>query len=542
MNSVPAASCHASVRPYLDRIADPSLDPVDLFRVLYRAASASLDASGFYLGLYDVRSQMVEIVRQMESGKELAGGAFPLGQGLTSHVIRTRRAFFTTRWSEHGLPVQLQYATSRTELPESVITVPIIGPASDEVLGVIAVQSYAPDAYDQSDLHLLQDLAAATARVIETWRRRDRALNEMTRRSAELEAILASLSEGLMITDADGAIVRLNAAARTLLVPLSDSIVLGQPLDREPAGEGSLQGKPIAAALAELVGLLRRGEARQNVELDLWHGGNRTISLSASPLHSAGGAPAGGVIGIRDVTQQRALDRLKAHVLQIASHDLQTPLTVVKGRAQWLQRRVDQDAADLAWLRDGLKSIVAQADRVTDMLRMLLDVSLVEGGRIDLHRSRTNLAALVREVAEEARFLSDAHPVCVDAPARVEGDWDAARLRQVLQNMINNAIKYSPDGGRVDVRVRASKGRARVAVRDRGIGLRPDEASRVFEQFYRAAAARRLEGSGLGLYICQAIIAAHGGHICATSAGPGKGTTFSLVLPLKPVTTSPERS
>ena len=190
---------------------------------------------------------------------------------MTSHVIRTRRAFFTTRWSEHGLPVQLQYATSRTELPESVITVPIIGPASDEVLGVIAVQSYAQDAYDGSDLFLLQDLAAATARVIETWRRRDRALSEMTRRSAELEAILASLSEGLMITDANGAIVRLNAAARTLLVPLSDSIVLGQPLDREPAGEGSLQGKPIAAALAELVGLLLRGEARQNVELDLWH-------------------------------------------------------------------------------------------------------------------------------------------------------------------------------------------------------------------------------------------------------------------------------
>jgi PAS domain S-box-containing protein len=526
----------------MEQIADPSLDPVDLFRVLYRAASARLDTSGFYLGLYDVRSQMVEIVRQMESGRELAGGAFPLGQGVTSHVIRTREAFFTTRWSEQGYPVQLQYATSRNELPQSGMTVPIIGPASDEVLGVIAVQSYAQDAYDENDLRLLRDMAAATARVIETWRRRDRALTEMTRRSAELEAILASMNEGLMITDANGAIVRLNAAARALLMPLSESIVLGQPLDSVPAGDWSSLGKPIAAALAEMAGLLRHGEGRQNVELDLWEGGHRTISLSASPLHSTSGEPAGGVIVIRDVTQQRALDRLKARVLQIASHDLQTPLTIVKGRAQWLQRRVTQDVDEQGWLRDGLTSIVSQADRVSDMLRMLLDVSLVEGGRLDLHRSPTNLAALVREVAEEGRFLSEAHPIYVDAPARVDGEWDAARLRQVLQNMIKNAIKYSPGGGRVDIRVRATRHQVKVAVRDRGIGLQPEEASRVFEQFYRAAAARRLEGSGLGLYICQAIVAAHGGHLCATSAGPGKGTTFRFVLPRRPLEIPPERS
>jgi signal transduction histidine kinase len=259
-------------------------------------------------------------------------------------------------------------------------------------------------------------------------------------------------------------------------------------------------------------------------------------------MHSAGGEPAGGVIVIRDVTQQRALDRLKARVLQIASHDLQTPLTVVKGRAQWLQRRLSQDDDDPAWLREGLTAIVAQADRVSDMLRLLLDVSLVEGGRIDLHRSPTNLAALVREVAEEGRFLSEAHPISVDAPLRVDGEWDAARLRQVLQNLIKNAIKYSPEGGRVDVRVRATRSEVQVAVRDRGIGLRPEEASRVFEQFYRAAAARRLEGSGLGLYICQAIVAAHGGHVCATSAGPGKGTTFHFALPRSPDATPPERS
>lgn len=536
MQYVPASTPGTGLPANLGQLVDPSLDPVDLFRLLYRAATAVLDANGFYLGLYDERTQMVEVVRQIESGIELMGGAFPLGQGLTSQVIRTREPFLARRWSEHGRPIHVQYATSSGGIPESAMTVPIVGPASNVVLGVIAVQSFVPEAYDASHLQVLQDLAAMAAPVIEGWRRSDRAESEMARRSAELEAILASLSEGLMITDANGAIVRLNAIARSLLAPLSKSIVLGQPLDQELMGYWPLGEQRIGAVLAGLVSALRRGEGRQNVELDVWDDGQRTISLSASPLQGAGGEPAGGVVVIRDVTEQRALDRLKARVLQIASHDLQTPLTIVRGQAQFLERRVIQGTADRDWLRQGLTSIIAQTDRVTEMLRMLLDLSLLEGGRIDLHLSPTDLVALVCEAAEEARFLSDVHQLQVDAPPSVQGEWDAARLRQVLQNLIRNAIKYSPGGGRVDVRVRVAHDRVNVAVRDRGIGLRPEEAEHVFEQFYRAAAARRLEGSGLGLYICQAIVAAHGGHICATSPGPGKGSTFSFEMPLKPTT------
>ena len=518
----------------MGQLTDASLDPVDLFRVLYRAATGVLDANGFYLGLYDDRTQMVEIVRQMESGVELPGGAFPLGQGLTGQVIRSREPFVARRWSEQGLPVQVQYATSGGCLPESAMTVPIIGPASNAVLGVIAVQSFVPEAYDAAQLDVLKDLASTAAPVIEGWHRRDRAESDRARRSAELEAILASLSEGLMITDAKGAIVRLNAVARSLLVPVSDSIVLGQPLDQELMGQWPLGQQRIGAVLAGLVGALRRGQAGHNVELDVWDDGQRTLSLSASPLHAADGEPAGGVVVIRDVTEQRALDRLKARVLQIASHDLQTPLTIVRGQAQFLERRVVQGTADPEWLRQGLASIIGQTDRVSEMLRMLLDLSLLEGGRIDLHVTSTDLVELVREAADGARFLSDVHQIQVDAPPRVDGQWDRARMRQVLHNLLRNAIKYSPGGGRVDVRVRAAHDRVNVAVRDRGIGLRPEEAEHVFEQFYRAAAARRLEGSGLGLYICQAIIAAHGGHICATSPGPGKGTTFSFDMPLKP--------
>ena len=514
-------------------LSDTTLDPVDLFRVLYRAASSTLDTSGFYLGLYDQGSQMVEIVRQMDSGSEFPGGAFPLGNGLTSQVIRTRKAYLAPNWSERGLPVQLQYATDRGGLPESALTVPIIGPTSDAVLGIISVQSYVSNAYDEQAIEHLEVLAAAAAPVLEAWQRRDRSVAESARRSSELETILASMGEGLLITDAQGAIVRLNAAARALLVPLADRIVLGQALDCERLGEWALRDRRLGDALAALVTALRRGEHPEITELDLWHDGHRTLSLSASLILSATGEPAGGVIVIRDVTQQRALDRVKARVLQIASHDLQAPLTVVKGRAQVLERRLDEGIANPEWLRDGLRAIVAQSDRVSSMLRMLLDLSLVSGGRIDLRITKTDLVPVVKQAAEEAAFLSDHHMVRVVAPKQVVGEWDATRLGQVLQNLISNAIKYSPGGGQVTVRVRVTGAHVEVAVRDRGIGLRPEEANRVFDQFYRAADARNLEGSGLGLYICQAIVGAHGGQIFATSPGLGRGSTFTFVLPLK---------
>src|SRR5207244_13433012 len=203
--------------------------------------------------------------------------------------------------------------------------------------------------YAATPVQLLPGLAAMAAPTIETWRRRDRAASDMARRSAELEAILASLSEGLIITDANGAIVRLNAAARALLVPLSESIILGQPLDQAPPSASPLGQRRMGATLADLVSVLRRGAARQNIELDVWDDGQRTICLSASPLQSVSGEPAGGVIVIRDVTEQRARHRLKARALQIASHDLQPPLTIVRRQTQFLERRVAADSRDPEW-------------------------------------------------------------------------------------------------------------------------------------------------------------------------------------------------
>jgi signal transduction histidine kinase len=116
----------------------------------------------------------------------------------------------------------------------------------------------------------------------------------------------------------------------------------------------------------------------------------------------------------------------------------------------------------------------------------------------------------------------------------VIGHWDARRIEEVVQNLLSNAVKYSPQGGRIDVSLEAGDECATVTVTDMGLGLTAEQASHVFERYYRGHDLRGLEGNGLGLYICQAIVSAHGGRIWADSPGPGQGSTFGFTLPLNP--------
>src|SRR5215216_2360583 len=296
---------------------EQSLDALDLSRILYRHIRSAMDATGFFLGLYDETTGMVEVVRQIDRDVEKPGGAFPLGSGFTSQVIRTRQLRRVGRWSDEAPPPQVQYASDDKGLPESAITVPIIGLASDAVLGVLAVQSFAPFAYSEADEQKLLHMANLAAQAIERWRRAERAQADLARRTAEMEAILTSMSEGLIITDARGSVTRFNAAARELLLGTAGRIVVGASLGQLSDTE------PLARALAQQLQALRDGHSPNPIEVEAnvasqW----RTLNVSASPLRDWNG----GVILLRDVTEQRAMDRLKAQVLRIASHDLQSPL------------------------------------------------------------------------------------------------------------------------------------------------------------------------------------------------------------------------
>jgi signal transduction histidine kinase len=341
------------------------------------------------------------------------------------------------------------------------------------------------------------------------------------------------MADALLIVDANGCLVRLNRAARQLLYLTSDtSIVLGKPLEPEQLDRWPAGGRAIAEALVPIITALRRTQEPQEREVDLPGASPRTLSFSATPLHEPHGAFGGGVVIFRDVTERRIVERLKDETLSMASHDLRTPATVIKAQAQLLRRRVVSKRIDTDEFDEGLTMIVDQSDRLARLLNLLLDLSRIEAGRLELIRAPTDLVVLVHQLAAALQVTTERHRLVVVAPPAVIGDWDQRRLEEVVQNLLANAIKYSPQGGDIDVRVDVTGDAATVRVRDPGVGIAPDDLRHIFERFYRGRAIRRLEGSGLGLYISGAIVAAHGGHIWADSEGVGRGSTFAFSLPL----------
>ncbi len=227
--------------------------------------------------------------------------------------------------------------------------------------------------------------------------------------------------------------------------------------------------------------------------------------------------------------------------LSIASHELRTPVTMIKGNAQLLQRAQERGRLDTTRLDRSLGAIVLGADRLDALVQDLLDVSRLRTGRLSLKPQLTNLAALVQDVvARHGEHLSDRHRMVVEQTEDQDAagdagspivEADAGRIEQVLVNLLSNAVKYSPEGDEVRVRVTPEGDGVRVAMTDQGIGLPPGEAERIFEPFGRAENATNLPGMGLGLYISRQIVTQHGGQMGAGSAGPGQGTTAWFWLP-----------
>lgn len=235
---------------------------------------------------------------------------------------------------------------------------------------------------------------------------------------------------------------------------------------------------------------------------------------------------------------ERAQEAVRARdqFLSIASHELRTPVTTIRGYAQLLLRAHAQGPIAPARLARYLTTIDKETGRLGRLTQDLLDVSRLQTGQLALDRQPLDLAALVRAATERfAEQMTDAHRLEVAlpaAPCRVSGDAD--RIDQVLSNLLENATKYAPGGGLIAVELAVEDGNAVVRVRDEGIGLSPDAAEAIFEPFGRAqnATAKQIPGLGLGLYICRDLIVRHGGQIWAESAGEGLGTTFVVVLPV----------
>jgi PAS domain S-box-containing protein len=350
----------------------------------------------------------------------------------------------------------------------------------------------------------------------------DQAQELLRLREAELAAIVASSDDAIISKRLDGTITTWNHAAERLYGYTAAEII-GRPI-------ATIVPADRRAELVEIMARLKRGERIAHHETVRVHkdGTRIDVSVSISPMFDEVGHIVGASKIARDIRQRRALERQKQEFVEMVAHDLGSPLTVIKGYAQLLQRRpAGNDPA--------IGKILAEVGRMERLLRDLREVTRLDAGQLELRLAPVDLIALVRDrVAQAAFAVADGLRLRCEVPdAPVIGAWDYDRVEQVLTNLLDNALKYAPCGA-VVVRVETGETEALVAVQDHGPGLTAEQLHRVFERFTRLPqTAASTAGTGLGLFISKRLIEAHGGRLWADSV-PGQGTTFSFALPLTP--------
>jgi two-component system phosphate regulon sensor histidine kinase PhoR len=342
-----------------------------------------------------------------------------------------------------------------------------------------------------------------------------------------LEAMMNSMREGLLVVDADTRVVAMNAAARELLA-VPDARAWGR---RAPRLLSDLTRDPaVIEAFATAVG---RGE-RVEAKVETAGPAGRYFDLRVAPLGERDVAAGGrrGAIGVFfDITRLERLERVRQEFLSNVSHELRTPLAAIRAFVETLDAgAIDEPEHN----RRFLSIIDRNAARMHNLIDDILELSAIEAGTVAVEPRAVNLRPLVEEVLSALASRAEARGVALGnfVPAGVTVRADPRRLEQMLTNLLDNAVKFSREGGGVRVHHERSGGRDRISVTDSGDGIAPEHLPRIFERFYRVdrARSRELGGTGLGLAIVKHLARAHGGEATVRSAA-GQGSVFTVELP-----------
>ncbi|WP_151638413.1 PAS domain S-box protein [Noviherbaspirillum aerium] len=362
-----------------------------------------------------------------------------------------------------------------------------------------------------------------------------------------LDALLEAAPVGIVMADTSGRLLRFNSAHRMLWgvegdrVPQTDGLFDYEKWRGWWADGSERHGRQLGIEDWALTRVLRGdASARDIIEIEPFGGqdGRRIILISGAPVRNVAGEVVGGVIAQMDVTDRvraeealRQSDRRKDEFLAMLAHELRNPLAPIASAAELLRlARTDEER-----VRRTSEVISRQVEHITGLVDDLLDVSRVTRGLISLDRATLNLGDIIADAVEQVGPLIESrrHRLAVQVPdAPVFVDGDNKRLVQVLTNLLNNAAKYTPEGGEIALRMELSGDEVEVSVQDNGIGMSPELRMRAFELFAQAerSSDRAQGGLGIGLALVKSLVDLHGGSISAESAGLGQGSRFTVRL------------
>jgi PAS domain S-box-containing protein len=405
---------------------------------------------------------------------------------------------------------------------------------ADEPLGLMIVfRTYRGNA-TANDVQILQSFADQAAIAVHNAQLYENIDHERKR----LAAILEYSADGVMILDSELRILRFNRAlekmtgwkAHEAIGLCQDDVIVWDRLKEGDLRAALDDGWPfnLAESMPAPVPLYVEGDLLRQDGVTL------SIAITYAPLFNANGTLANIIANVRDITNFRKAQEMQNTFISVISHELKTPVAIIKGYAATLRR------PDAAWdpqvIQENLEVIEDEADRLSVLIENLLTASRLQvQHEISLEIGEVWLEDLVRRAVERFSKQTQKHEFEVNFPDDfpvIQGD--EMRLRQVIENLIGNAIKYSPDGGAIEVGGNANDRVVTIYVKDPGVGLAPEEQERVFDRFYRVDGklSRKTQGTGLGLYLAQAIIHAHGGTIGVKSQ-LGKGAKFYFTLPIR---------
>jgi PAS domain S-box-containing protein len=362
---------------------------------------------------------------------------------------------------------------------------------------------------------------------------------------ARLAAIVASSDDAIISKDLTGRITSWNAAAERMFGYTAAEAV-GQPIT-------IVIPKDRLNEEVEVLSRIRQGLSVDHFETIRHHKDGREIeiSLTVSPIRTADGEIIGASKIARDITEhrrQRAIaeegSRLKDEFLAVLSHELRTPLNTVLGYARMLRR---EDQRMTGQLRErALDALERNADALTRLVNDVLDTSRIVTGKLRLLLEPCALEGVIRDAIDTVRPTAEAKGISLDATIEpglvVAADRD--RLIQVMWNLLSNALKFTPSGGRVTLRAHRLAGRVVISVEDTGIGISAADLPYVFQRFWQAhtGTSREFAGLGIGLALARHLVELHGGAISVVSGGPGQGSIFTVALPGGPAGMSPARA